>query len=106
MCYLSLKAGLLRTFPLFSPETSKLESACSLLRIEVFFTWLFTIAECTEKKNLSMKENLINIFAPLFIRESPQSANRAAKRVKISPVFLEIHHQNTLDRDLDEYFHK
>ena len=36
MWYLSCKAGLLRTFPLFSPETSKLESGCSLLRIEVF----------------------------------------------------------------------
>ena len=34
--YLSCKAGLLRTFPLFSSETSKLESRCSLLRIEVF----------------------------------------------------------------------
>ena len=36
MWYLSCKAGLLLTFPLFSPVTSKLESGCSLLRIEVF----------------------------------------------------------------------
>ena len=57
------KAGLLRTFPPFSPETNKLG---------------WTVYPQQNKKN-SMKGDLIDIIiAPSFIRES---ANRAAKHI-------------------------
>ena len=73
--------------PLFSPETSKLESAV--------YSELFTTAECTEKKQpMSMKEDLINIFAPPF--------NRAVKHIKIP----RLPRDNAVYRDLDEYFNK
>ena len=57
------KAGLLRIFPLFSPETNKLG---------------WTVYPQQNTKN-SMKEDLIDIIiAPSFIRESE---NRAAKHI-------------------------
>ena len=56
-----------------------------------------------------MKEDLIDILAPpAYIHES---GNRAAKPISnkkslVFGVFLEIHHENAVDRDLDEYFDK
>ena len=74
------KAGLLCTFPTFFPDQQA--GVGSLLQTEEYnfclahhFCWMH------REKTISMKEDLIDIFLPLIIRES---SNGAAKHINLS----------------------
>ena len=87
ICYRSRfrhKAGLLRTFPPFFPETRKLESAVyseqNIFFLAYHFCW-------THRENsISMKQDLIDIFPPLLLFES---ATELSSQTHKSLVFLD-----------------
>ena len=81
------KAGLLRNFPLFSPETRGLESAVYFWQknfcLAHHFCWMHG------EKTTSMKEHMINtsLHLQLFTNQQIEQPN-----ICKSLVFLEIHH--------------
>ena len=86
------KAGLLRTFPPFFPETRKLESA--VYSEQNIFSWHITSAECTEK-NLSPWSRIWSISSHLYFF-SNRRRNWASKHINLSS--SSIHHLNVLYR--------
>ena len=78
------KAGLLRTFPLFVRETSKLKSAVYSEQ-NIFFPGTSLLLNA-QGKSISMKQDLIDIFPPPLLR---QSATELSSQTHKSLVFLD-----------------